>query len=247
MEDFNFSEFIVYIDESGDHSLESIDKDFPVFVLAFCIFRKNEYSQTIIPKLQAFKFKYFGHNMVVLHERKIKKSLEEFRILTNERIRNTFFYDLNKIIDEAEFSIISSAIRKDLLKGQYTDPENPYSLALVFNLERLYKFLAPFQQQNKTTHLIFESRGKKEDNDLELVFRRACDGNNYLRQKLPFEIVFADKKANSCGLQFADLVARPIGRKIITPSQQNRAFDILEKKLHRVGGDYRGFGLKCFP
>jgi hypothetical protein len=32
-----FSEYIVYVDESGDHGLETIDPNYPVFVLAFCI------------------------------------------------------------------------------------------------------------------------------------------------------------------------------------------------------------------
>ncbi|WP_244948789.1 DUF3800 domain-containing protein [Campylobacter hyointestinalis] len=36
-----FSNHIVYVDESGDHSLTNINKDFPVFVLAFCIFKKR--------------------------------------------------------------------------------------------------------------------------------------------------------------------------------------------------------------
>ncbi len=40
----NFSDYIIYVDESGDHSLESIDKEYPVFVLAFCIFNKKIYS-----------------------------------------------------------------------------------------------------------------------------------------------------------------------------------------------------------
>lgn len=39
----NFSEFVVYVDESGDHSLTSIDRNYPVFVLAFCIFYKDHY------------------------------------------------------------------------------------------------------------------------------------------------------------------------------------------------------------
>ena len=33
-----FSDFMVYVDESGDHSLTSIDKNYPIFVLAFCVF-----------------------------------------------------------------------------------------------------------------------------------------------------------------------------------------------------------------
>ncbi|MDR2189439.1 MAG: DUF3800 domain-containing protein [Azonexus sp.] len=42
----NWSDTIIYVDESGDHSLESIDPEYPVFVLAFCIFRKDEYINT---------------------------------------------------------------------------------------------------------------------------------------------------------------------------------------------------------
>ncbi|HFD87807.1 MAG TPA: DUF3800 domain-containing protein, partial [Gammaproteobacteria bacterium] len=32
------SEYIVFVDESGDHGLRSIDEAYPIFVLAFCIF-----------------------------------------------------------------------------------------------------------------------------------------------------------------------------------------------------------------
>ena len=31
-----FGDHIVFVDESGDHSLTSINPDYPVFVLAFC-------------------------------------------------------------------------------------------------------------------------------------------------------------------------------------------------------------------
>ena len=37
------SKFIVYVDESGDHSLESVDQNYPVFVLAFCVFYQDNY------------------------------------------------------------------------------------------------------------------------------------------------------------------------------------------------------------
>jgi len=38
----NFSDYIIYVDESGDHGLERIDPEFPIFVLAFCIIRKSD-------------------------------------------------------------------------------------------------------------------------------------------------------------------------------------------------------------
>ena len=49
-----YSDYIIYVDESGDHSLESINKDYPIFVLAFCIFEKESYSQSAVKKLKSF-------------------------------------------------------------------------------------------------------------------------------------------------------------------------------------------------
>ncbi|HEY0296908.1 MAG TPA: DUF3800 domain-containing protein [Bordetella sp.] len=75
------------------------------------------------------------------------------------------------------------------------------------------------------THVIVECRGKKEDAELELEFRRICDGANPGNRILPFDIIFADKKTNLAGLQLADLVARPVGRHHIRPQQLNQAGD----------------------
>ena len=74
-----------------------------------------------------------------------------------------------------------------------------------------------------------------------------CAGANYRGEKLPFQMTFADKKTNCCGLQLADLFARPIGRKTLRPEEANRAFAILEPKLYRQGTRVQGFGLKVFP
>ena len=46
----------------------------------------------------------------------------------------------------------------------------------------------------------------------------------------PFIPIFASKKVNSTGLQFADLVARPIGMAFLRPEQLNRAYQILATK-----------------
>lgn len=45
-----------------------------------------------------------------------------------------------------------------------------------------------------------------------------------------------------------DLIARPIGRKILKPDQPNRAYDIIETKFRRdPKGNVKGWGLKVFP
>ncbi len=124
---------------------------------------------------------------------------------------------------------------------------------MKFCLERLYYFLREKQQHKLTTHVVVENRGKKEDSELELEFRRIRDRDNAQQLDYPFELVFGDKKANSIGLQLADLVARPIGLRVIRPAQENQAFEVLAEKLYSKNGregagtGYEGYGLKCFP
>ncbi|MDR9469441.1 DUF3800 domain-containing protein, partial [Marinospirillum sp.] len=62
----NFSDYIVYVDESGDHSLHNINPVYPVFVLAFCLIHKEDYLRKVVPEIQALKFRYFGHDMIIL-------------------------------------------------------------------------------------------------------------------------------------------------------------------------------------
>jgi hypothetical protein len=69
----NFSDYIVYVDESGDLGLKTIDPNYPVFVLVFCIFHKSHFIEKIVPAIQGFKFKHFGHDQVILHETDIRK------------------------------------------------------------------------------------------------------------------------------------------------------------------------------
>jgi hypothetical protein len=61
-----FSDYVVYVDESGDHSLQSIDPNFPVFSLVFCIFKKSDFIEAVVPIVQRLKFDFWGHDAVVL-------------------------------------------------------------------------------------------------------------------------------------------------------------------------------------
>ena len=243
-----FSDHIVYVDESGDHSLSSVDPQYPIFVLAFCIFDKTAYIEQAIPALQSFKFKYFGHDMVILHEREIRKKLGPFSFMVDPEKKAMFHSDLAEVMDRSPFRLIAVTINKQRLKYKYAYPDNPYEIALTFGLERVYRFLGAPSKDESITHIIFESRGKKEDAQLELEFRRICDGGNYSGRALPFRIVFASKQVNSGGLQLADLVARPIGRHVLDPAQENRAYDILRRKFDTdARGRIEGCGLKIFP
>lgn len=69
----SYSDYIVYVDESSDHSLTSIDPDYPVFVLSFCLFRKDEHAKDVTPVIRQLKFATFNHDMVLLHEAGIQR------------------------------------------------------------------------------------------------------------------------------------------------------------------------------
>jgi hypothetical protein len=240
-----FSEFVVFVDESGDHGLERVDPRYPLFVLAFCIFHKKHYVEKVSPSLQNFKFKHFGHDLVVLHEHEIRKEEGDFKF-KNAKEKNDFLDELSAIIDLSRF-IVASCVVKKPLDGtkRETAQKNLYHLALKFCLQTLYEFHVEKQQDARTLHVVFECRGKKEDDELELEFLRIVE-----EDELPFKIVFADKKTNSLGLQLVDLVARPIGLRILRPEQQNRTFEILKGKFFSKGGrknagvDFEEHGLK---
>ena len=243
-----YSDYVIYVDESGDHTLTAIDRDYPVFVLDFCIFRKDSYANVVAPQVQAFKFAHFGHDIVVLHEHEIRKQKPPFVFLKSRDKRDAFMDGLNRLIEQAEFTIVAAAIHKERLTQRYAAPGNPYEMALTFCMERAHAFLRDRGQHMLTTHIVVERRGKREDDELELAFRRIRDGANYVGEMPGFEIIFADKKTNSAGLQLADLTARPIGRHVLDPAQPNRAWEIIEPKLRRSpAGVVRGWGLKVFP
>jgi hypothetical protein len=233
-----FSDYIVYVDESGDHGLKTIDPQFPVFALSFCVVSKTDYSQSVVPAVQDFKFKYWGHDMVVLHENEIRKEKGDFAFLmTDKALREGFLADLTEIMDAAPMRIIASVIDKVKLKARYPNPWNPYEIAMHFCLERLFDFLIDTGQEGKTVHVVFECRGEEEDRELELEFRRICDQNQqwgYQRRnftRINFVPRFAKKSVNSTGLQLADLTARPIALRTLRPEQPNRAYETIEPKL----------------
>lgn len=248
-----YSKYTVYVDESGDHSLQSIDKQYPIFVLAFCVFHKRHYSEAIVPALEKFKFNYFGHDQIVLHEHEIRKEKGDFTIFRHRQEKLSFLNELTSIIEHSNFILISCTIDKLALTKPADFETNPYHMALGYCMETLYEFLEEKGQEESKTHIVVECRGNKEDKELELEFRRICDGANRLNKPLPFEVIFADKKVMSTGLQLADLVARPIGLKTLRPEQDNRAFDVLRKKFYCEGGrdcvgkDFEGVGMRIYP
>jgi Protein of unknown function (DUF3800) len=154
-----FSDHIVYADESGDHSLTSIDPQFPVFVLAFCILKKATYINHVVPAFQRLKFSFWGHDGVVLHGHEIRKEKGDFHILRVPASRAAFLSQLSGVIETADFMIIAAVIDKQRHVARYAEPADPYEIALVFCMERLQRYLINGGQSERTTHVQVECRG----------------------------------------------------------------------------------------
>jgi len=238
------SDYLVFADEAGDHILQATYKEFPLFVLSFCIIRKDHYCDFILPEFTKLKLKYFQDTNVIFHEREIRKAIDEFGFLTNRDIRGEFMNDLNQFVVKADFKIIATVVDKVQLKEKYQQPDNPYHSGMKYCLEGLAYYLQE-QSNFKNTTITFEARGKKEDKELEFAFLKEVNKSNYDGL---FKIDIQPKLANIIGLQLADLAARPIGRYVLNNKQENRAFEILKEKLwKKAEGEFMDFGLKIFP
>lgn len=239
-----YSDYIIYVDESGDHSIGSINPRYPLFVLSFCIVQKEIYANHISPSLRKLKFSIFGHDMIIFHEHEIRKKSGPFSGLGKDQ-REYLLESLSSIIAQSDFTIIPIIIDKLALKDLGLDLPHVYHLAMRLGLEHLYKFLCFKGQQDLKSHVIFEARGRVEDRALQEEFRRVCESENSLKKPFPFEIILADKKTNSAGLQLADMVARPIGLSVLRPNQLNRTSDIIREKMYREQNIFSVYPIKA--
>lgn len=237
---------IVYLDETGDHSLDPVDKDFPVFVLLFLMCEKSRYSGEIVPAVTDFKLKHFGHDGVILHSRDIRKCLGDFGFLQDPERRALFHQDLNELVSSAPCAVIAIAIRKQTHKERYGKAaHNPYELALEFGLERLKAYLDEIGETDVL--LVAEARGKKEDDELRLAFLKLLKYGSFYQdfKTINCDLKFVSKKSNVIGHQLADLMAYPIARHAMDRVKPNPAFAIVRTKiLDRPGWRH---GLKIFP
>lgn len=155
------------------------------------MFPKAAYIDEVTPAVRRLKVATFGHDLVILHEHDIRKKAGAFAMMSKEP-REAFLGQLTQIIAASAFTLVVVVIDKRELHLTEASTANPYHLALLFGLERVHRLLSERGQADSTTHFIVEARGKREDTELELEFRRICEGENSLARPLPFRLVMAD-------------------------------------------------------
>lgn len=234
----SFSDYIIYADESGSPVLSADQDDFPIFVLVFVLVRKDHYINAVVPALQQLKFDFVGHDQLILHERDIRRQAKDFAFLQRDADeRQVFLQRTNDVIRNAEIELCCAVIDKAKLRARYSDPWDPYALAITFCMEEAAARLIGHGQQAREVSVILEARGSNEDRQLEVEMARVARGDPRIGrpsqqvQQIDWQPRFCDKRCNSSGLQLADLAARPLGLSYLRPGQTNRAADILRAKL----------------
>lgn len=243
---------LVFLDESGDHSLEKIDPTYPVFALAGVLIEPGKYPE-IVNKFNRLKLTYFPHEGLILHSREIASREGDFIFLNNDEIRRSFLSGISDVVSTSDFKLVASVIKKEELKSRYAEPISPYDLALIFIMEKIFRHAC--NTGIDYIHFITESRGRKEDDELYKAFEwfKKKDEPGTVRMfnrfidedmldKIHLRLEFRRKWFNIVGNQIADLVVSPIARTVLD-SKDHPSYKYFKDKF--LYG--RQNSLKVFP
>ncbi|MCF7864099.1 MAG: DUF3800 domain-containing protein [Kiritimatiellales bacterium] len=242
------SKYIAFFDECGDHSLEKIDADFPLFILSTVIIERSAYVEVVVPELTRLKLRFWPHEGVNLHSRDIRKEHGDFSFMRVPDQRKAMLTALSELMAALPFTLFITAIRKAKHKERYgQNADNPYDVALTYTFERVLHFLEGVGEISLP--VTAEARGKNEDNQLEASFLRiVTEGTRYNSPErfcaLHCPLMFRRKSDNIAGMQLADLCAYPAARKVLKPDQPNQAYEVIAPQIYRRDAVS---GWKVFP
>lgn len=241
----------MFLDESGEANVTNPDPRFDIFVLCGVLFDEPNY--LLFDKaFKELKQKYFGNENVVFHSIKMRKKQNAFKIFQDVELLSSFYKDIGKVFTDQNYTVISCIINKQAYKNKFPEKNIAYEEALTFICERAISCVGATAKQN-AIHFCLEKRGNKKDAELKRHYTKFVKyGTEYVsthkfRTCHP-TLFFRNKEQNINGLQFADLIAYPIARMIISPDYPKLTFNLFENKLYHNGyGNYKGYGLKFFP
>ena len=202
---------LVYVDESGSPSSLRTDPNYPIFVMAACIFDPYVYAVRLLPAVGALKIRHLGSDSPVLHESEIRKRLGIFNFKGDVQARTAFIEGLSSVVQDCVPRVVAAVVG-------HSDLERDVDLAA---LRALWDGFS--EHSSGPSHWIFERRGKREDAAVSRAFE-ALSASGATHE-------FVAKGRGLAGLEMADMLARPIGLSVLRPAQPNRALEGLRKRL----------------
>jgi hypothetical protein len=243
---------VLFLDESGDHSLDKIDPQYPVFVLGGCIVDLEYHDHHMTSELKRYKNDLFGRDDFILHTADIARRRGVFQILTNKDLRDRFYQETNRLMASLDYTVMACCIKKEEHLRLYgLAAMDPYMLSLKILVERFVMEIKAKGGQRQGI-IIAEARDETLDNQLRLSWMDLrTGGTEYISasdvRKHISELQIRDKSQNIAGLQIADFIVSPIGRHIIGKTAK-MDWNIIKQKFRRAwDGRYKGFGLVVLP
>jgi hypothetical protein len=242
---------ILYLDESGDHSLSVIDSQYPVFVLGGVVVDAVYAEADMDAAVRRLKIEVFGRSDITLHTADIIRQRGPFASLIDPGRRRLFHDRLNALMQQLDYTVVACAIRKDAHLAAYGAAAlDPYALSLNVLVERFCFALADTGETQPGV-ITAECRDRTLDSALMASWHHLRErGTAYLRpQEIRDRVAhlrLERKQVGGVGLELADLVVSPIGR-FVTGRPPREDWTIVESKLRRRRGDYLGAGLVILP
>lgn len=251
-------EFLIFLDECGVHSIDSVDDAFPVFCLCAVIVDRERFTR--FDRLwKTWKATWLGSWQVRVHEPDVRRRSDRFHDEDPQR-EQALIDSLSAQLSELDFTCIAAVIDKRQLRTRYPAgkvddflPVSTFLMCIDFIFERVVHFLY-YVGDDAQGIVIAEARGPREDAEVHAEFLRLhllgtqyiADG--YFRNQLRPYIEFRKKDRNDSGLQIADLAARPIADKVLRPDTTPERWQAIAAKIYDGNQQRRSsYGLKVFP
>lgn len=212
----------LYIDESGDHSLNLVDNIAHRYLALLGVWFDQEKYVEFADNLDQLKRRFFGPRPdcpVALHRSDIINRKGPFVVLRDDALRQQFDDALVKLVSNSHFTLICIIIDKKQQPERYAGLASPFSLhPYHFCLAAmLYRYCRWLLSKDSIGDAMAESRGKEEDLQLKNAYRNvyesgtnSLDHDAYQRALSSKEIKLQPKKACIAGLELADVLAHPI-------------------------------------
>lgn len=193
---------IMFLDESGDHSLSKIDPQYPMFVLGGIIVEQDYAEGELTAQVRQFKQELFGRDDLILHTADITRNRNGFERLRETAFRQRFYERLNELMAALQYKVVACTIKKDVHLARYgLAALDPYLLSLNVLVER---FCFEIGDQPSGGLIMVEKRNPTLDHELELAWLNLrIRGTDYLRATMISQyiagLVMRDKRENIAG------------------------------------------------
>lgn len=240
----------LYIDECGDHSLATYDRNFPVFTLCGILVPVKNVNN-LKKRVDELKREFWDTTEVILHSRDIRKCEKHFKILYDNEIKQRFYKRVNEMLSQrGVYVIVCCSVLKDGCIAKHGVEADVYGTALKYVIQRSVFCVDDINPEGGRIDVIVERRGKREDTALLNYYNNLrYRGMHYITPGRLAEhmgrFTFSKKSDNLFGLQVADLIAYPISRHVLAPGKFNPAFEVIAANIYRSNGKL--LGLKIYP